>query len=125
VTVSASYDPAGHLKTLTYPDGRVVTNFFYDSGWFNYTREGTTDVLATVNSYWPSGAWNNAQYGNGAQQYDSYNNHLQTQELKLVGAAAQGFPTLADKVYSYDMHFGEHNPYSPFGWVPHSSEASL
>jgi RHS repeat-associated protein len=23
-----------------------------------------------------------------------------------------------------DMHFGEHNPYSPFGWVPHSSEAN-
>ncbi len=23
-----------------------------------------------------------------------------------------------------DMHFGEHNPFSPFGWVPHTSEAS-
>jgi RHS repeat-associated protein len=23
-----------------------------------------------------------------------------------------------------DMHFGEHNPYSPFGWVPHYSEAN-
>jgi hypothetical protein len=23
-----------------------------------------------------------------------------------------------------DMHFGEHNPFSPFGWAPHTSEAS-
>lgn len=102
VQVSAGYDLAGHLQSLTYPDGRTVNYNYTSAGWLSSTTPpGSSSAYFSVSAHWPSGAWHTAQYGNGTQQTDSYNNRLQAQELKLAGPAASGSATLSDRSYSY------------------------
>ena len=67
--VTYTYDPAGRVKTVTYPSGAVVTSHYDSTGQVSQvelTVDGQTQVLADGISYHPFGPVANLTYGNGA-----------------------------------------------------------
>jgi RHS repeat-associated protein len=117
--VSALYDAAGALTSLTYPDGRAVTSGYNAAGrMIGVTLGGFGG--ATVNvpyytvpqstspsawGYWPSGAMNRGTFGNGVIETTTYNNRLQTSSI----AEARGATTLFSKSYGFYDGSGHNN----------------
>ncbi len=105
---STSYDAADRVRTLTYPDGEVVTNGYNDVvvNGVNTTR-GLLQSVAGASSYLNSSSYNalaqitQQTYGNGVSTnynyYDaSYNNSYRLRQL-LVNSGS-----LLNLQYSYD-----------------------
>ena len=101
VPITAGYDKAGHMTTLSYPSGRVVANGYSSAG-----RLATVDFASfngtTVNyrywtavqtqncswqtcGYWPHGAVHLATPNNGVTDAFDFNSRLQ-QTSAIVGA---------------------------------------
>ena len=96
--VTATYDLAGNLKTLTYPSGRVINYSFDGAGrlYKAYSTSGGEYDYLNVSTFWPTSAWQNATFGNGTHQQDTYNNRLEPNELKLLNS---GNGAIADRQY--------------------------
>lgn len=78
---SATYDLAGNLTSLTYPDGRVVNQTWDGVGRLltvsDATPGGSNGTYLNVTQYWPNGAVNGSTYGNGLSQNLAINSRLQ------------------------------------------------
>jgi RHS repeat-associated protein len=118
-TVSASYDAAGAMTSLTYPDGRKVTSSYSAAGRMTGVTLASfagTSVNATYYTvpqggsplnwgYWPTGAMNRGTYGNGVIETTGYNNRSQITSI----IDAKGASTLFSKTYSYADASGYNN----------------
>jgi len=91
--VTASYDQASNLTQLTYPSGTIAKYQYNSNGWLYRSYPTSGSDYVNVAAFMPSGAWQTANYGNGTQESDSYNNRLQPLRLKLLkpgGTSAWG-----------------------------------
>src|SRR5947207_15676283 len=104
--VNATYDLAGNMTWIQYPDSRQLT-YSYNSanrlnnvaftGWNGSAPGGGNYNYWTANSFFPNGTPQEVTYGNGVTETMALNNRLQPAEQK-VNNATQAF---ADRVYSY------------------------
>ncbi len=116
--ISALYDAAGNMTSLTYPDGRTVTAGYSSAG--RFLRTDLTNFNGPVNfnyytvpqntssanwGYWPTGAMNRGTYGNGVIETDGYNNRLQITSISDV----KGASTLFSKSFGYNDTAGKNN----------------
>ena len=118
-TVSASYDAAGAMTSLTYPDGRKVTSTYSSAGRMTgVTLASFSGNLVNVPyytvpqgtspsnwGYWPTGAMNRGTYGNGVIETTGYNNRMQVSSI----ADAKGATNLFSKTYNYADSSGNNN----------------
>lgn len=109
--ISALYDAAGSMTSLTYPDGRTVSNAYSTAGRSTgvtlasfggtavnlpyYTVPQTT--FPSTWGYWPTGAMNRGTFSNGVVETIGYNNRLQVSSMVDATSTA----TLFSKTYSY------------------------
>jgi len=76
-TTGYTYDAAGILTSMSYPDGRTVTYALDSSGRVTevtFTKDGETQILADNINYRPFGPIQGLNYGNGillTQTYDA------------------------------------------------------
>lgn len=111
--ISTLYDLAGQPTSLTYPDGRTITDSYNAAGHMTgvtLQRFGNTAVNApyytvpqsTLPSswgYWPSGAMNRGIFGNGVIETSGYGPRLQLNAI----SDAKGTSTLLNRSYGlYD-----------------------
>ena len=81
--VRASYDLAGNVTSLTYPDGRVVTQGMDAAGHLrdvifdNWNGQHVGYTYASGFTYTPTGAQVEVTYGNGVYIHTPYNNRQQ------------------------------------------------
>jgi RHS repeat-associated protein len=81
--VHASYDLAGNVTSLTYPDGRVVTQGIDGSGHLqnvtfdNWNGQHVGYTYASAFTYTAAGAQAEVTYGNGVYIHTPYNNRQQ------------------------------------------------
>ena len=113
IVVTATYDLAGDVSSITYPDGRVVKQTWdgaehlqtvtYDN--WNGTKIGYNYLSSA--SYWANGAPQAAIHGNGVADGQRLNNRLQPIGIGPVHIGADGPGTytgnisLANRVYCY------------------------
>jgi RHS repeat-associated protein len=96
-TVSATYDLAGNTTSLTYPDGRQVSQSINGAGRVssvNYSSwNGTAQtssyltVAASPNDYDAAGHLLGATFGNGVQVASDYDNRERLHDLSYAGQA--------------------------------------
>ena len=111
-TVSAAYDPAGNLTSLTYPSGRHVNNTYNDAG--RLTGVNFADFNGTPVNYpyvngitrTPTGAVASMTYGNGLVNTVDYDARLRPLNLTTTG----GGQTFVHKTY---------------GWLPNGDVSSI
>jgi RHS repeat-associated protein len=103
----AAYDLAGNVTSLTYPDGRVVTQG-WDAGGHQQTStfsswngQNAGSTYLSRATYWPSGAVQNMFYGNGVGTGRSMNNRLQVDEIGEVQLSGGQSYNLFVKVYCH------------------------
>jgi len=75
----ANYDLAGNIHSLTYPDGRVVSQAWDAAGRLSTITDATPGGTGTqyyAAQYWPSGGAQNIDYANGAAQSLTINSRL-------------------------------------------------
>jgi RHS repeat-associated protein len=111
--ISALYDAAGQVTSLTYPDGRTVTTSYSAAGRMtgvNLASFGGTGVNVpyytvpqtqspTSWGYWPSGAMNRGTFGNEVVETRGYGSRLMISSI----ADTKGTQTLLSKTYGlYD-----------------------
>ncbi|WP_044176066.1 RHS repeat-associated core domain-containing protein [Granulicella mallensis] len=107
--ISAGYDLAGNMTSLTYPDGRTVSQQWDGGGHLTQVSDvsGQYQYLTPSTTYWPNGTPSAVFYGNGVGNGTFLNNRLQADEIGIVrvGSAAPGsYPgnnNLAVKEYCY------------------------
>lgn len=104
---SATYDLAGNVKSLTYPDGRTVNQIWDGGGHLKQVADGSGYLYLTPQTtYWPNGV-PSMYYGNGVANGHNLNNRLQVNEMGVVriGSQAPGSYTannnLSVKEYCY------------------------
>ncbi len=102
-TTSFTYNNADLQKSMTYPDGEVVTNT-YDPQKMLDTVSGTANYV-TDTSYDAAGRINIRTFGNSTQTDYDYNAwNVQGGRLKTVKSGASADPTsLQSLEYSYDV----------------------
>jgi len=98
-TVSYTYDPAGNIIALTYPNGKTVTRSYNSAG----QLASVTDWLGntTTFSYDHDGNLTATTYPNGDTVRSSYDNSNQMTATAVVGA---GNTTLAGITYTRDAN---------------------
>ena len=117
--VTVTYDLAGDITSITYPDGRVVNQTWDSGGHLIQIADGTGYQYLTTGSYWPNGAPQGIGYGNGVANGYDMNNRQQTNEIGHVriGASAPGnFASnfnLSIKEYCYGPATTELSPMIP------------
>jgi RHS repeat-associated protein len=118
-SISASYDAAGAMTSLTYPDGRNVTSNYSSAGRMTgvtLAKFGGTSVnvpyytvpqgSSPINwGYWPTGAMNRGTFGNGVIETTGYNSRSQISSIVDV----KGASTLFSKTYTYADSSGHNN----------------
>jgi RHS repeat-associated protein len=110
--ITAQYDDASNLTSLTYPDGRTVTTGYSAAGRMTSVKVGTFSYYTvpqgadpTTWGYWPTGAMNRGTYGNGVIETTGYNKRLQVSSI----ADAKGSTTFFSKSYGYYDSAGHDN----------------
>jgi YD repeat-containing protein len=113
--ISAQYDLAGHLKSLTYPSGRTVTTGYNGAGravnslLTNFAGQAQnysyyTVPQASTASAWgynPNGSLRVGAFGNGISETYGYNNRLQLNAI----TASSSSQTWLSKIYGlYDVN---------------------
>jgi RHS repeat-associated protein len=97
VQVGASYDLAGNLKSLTYPDGRTISQIGDSAGrlasigysnWNGIGKSYSYFSAAASNGYDPAGHLINASMGNGVAMAAGYDNRGRVGTL-AYGTSAQ------------------------------------
>ena len=104
----ASYDLAGNITGLTYPDGRHLQQAWDSAGHLcNVTEAISGAISCSTNSsyryfssptYFPSGPLSGVTFGNGVTESHSLNNRLQPTDILVQNAI--GVPYM-DKRYCY------------------------
>jgi RHS repeat-associated protein len=90
ISVTAQYDLAGELVTLTYPDGRRVQQTYDSAGRFATSSLAAVDgspvsqTFVQYVSYFADGSPNVMVLGNGVQQTFGRNTRLQTQSSQVM-----------------------------------------
>ena len=101
VSATATYDLVGHLKTLTYPSGRLITNSYNGAGrpinvQLNSVSTRTWNVpyymvpQSTTPSSWgfnPDGSLHMGTFGNGVTETYGYNDRLQLNSISASSSA--------------------------------------
>ncbi|WP_263377690.1 RHS repeat domain-containing protein [Granulicella paludicola] len=97
IPISATYDLAGDLLSLTYPDGRMISQTLDSAGRLSsvnstgWSNAPTTPLAyLTVSSYDAANHVTGASFGNGVQFNASYNNRLQPSGLSYVNPLSGG-----------------------------------
>jgi YD repeat-containing protein len=94
-----SYDLAGHVTSITYPDGRVVKSHYNNAGlldtvtYDSWNGQPVGSTYYNVSTFWPNGVPATVNLGNGIAQTTHLNNRLQVDALSVGGA--QTFMNLA------------------------------
>jgi RHS repeat-associated protein len=107
--VSAAYDLAGNLTSLTYPSGRVVTYSYNSANWLDQVQftswNGSAPSggaynywTAADNNFYASGVPKSWTTGSGITQTEVLNPRLQLQEQKINNPS---IATFADHIYGY------------------------
>jgi RHS repeat-associated protein len=104
--VYAAYDLAGEMTSLTYPDGRVVTQSFSQGHLTNVSYNSWNGQAVNYNylasaSYAPSGLLQSMAYGNGTTGTYSWNNRWQPTETAVQMTATGINQTVYDTHYCY------------------------
>lgn len=102
-----TYDLAGNMTSLTYPDGRTVTQSFDGASnlqsvvFDNWNGQHYGYNYVSSASYWPDGSPRTMTLGNGVVETFNKNNRLQPSEVSAHanGPALSG--SLFDKQYAY------------------------
>src|SRR5262249_9159400 len=87
--ISASYNLAGALTTLTYPSGHTVTNTYDQAGrltaFTGNLGDNTTRTYATGILYSPTGGLVKEQFGTATPTYNKlfYNSRAQLAEIRV------------------------------------------
>jgi RHS repeat-associated protein len=103
-TQQASYDLAGHLLDLRYPDSRTITHSYDSAGRLNMVRAGTSQspgapYISQV-TYQRDGSPAAITYGNGVVDTLTENNRLQP----CHQVASSNVGTLLDRQYFYNTN---------------------
>jgi RHS repeat-associated protein len=115
VFVYSGYDSAGNLTSLTYPDGRKVTQSFGTSGrlsavtYDNWNGQHIGYNYASEFEFTPSGALANVTFGNGVHTGANYNSRQQVCQMATSFPASYGSTTqqvAIDKHYYYAQNAG-------------------
>jgi RHS repeat-associated protein len=83
----AQYYLAGNLESLTYPDGRVISQAWDGAGHLSQVANGSLSgysYLTTLSGYWPNGAPEGIYRGNGVVDGIRLNNRLQPDGIVSV-----------------------------------------
>jgi RHS repeat-associated protein len=107
--VSAAYDLAGNLASLTYPSGRVVNYGYNSASWLDQVQFASWNGSAPSggaynywsaadNNFYAAGVPKSWNTGNGITETLVLNNRLQVQEQKVNNSS---IATFADHVYGY------------------------
>jgi RHS repeat-associated protein len=92
--VGATYDLAGNIMSLTYPDGRTVSQQWNSAGQLTQVSDvsGQYQYLTPSTAYWPNGTPQSVFYGNGVANGIHLNQRLQADEIGMVriGSVAPG-----------------------------------
>ncbi len=117
--ITANYDAAGSLISLTYPDGRTVSTGYNAAGQMINVKAGTFSYYTvpqggdpTTWGYWPTGAMNRGTYGNGVIETTGFNNRLQVSSIcdsKLNSTCDPTSGALFGKNYGYYDSAGHNN----------------
>jgi RHS repeat-associated protein len=103
LVAKAAYDLAGNVTSLTYPDGRVVTQGLDAAGHLqnvtfdNWNGQHIGYNYASALTYTPSGAQAEVLLGNGVYTHTPYNNRQQICQFWTYN----GQQVLMDKHYAY------------------------
>ena len=98
----AEYDSWGRVRTMTYPDGEMVTYNYYNTGELRSvigkTEKGTEDKYLDRAGYDPYGRTIYRKLGNGTENFYTYDNNerLETSTLKNDGNI------ISTNTYRYD-----------------------
>jgi YD repeat-containing protein len=108
-TVSATYDLAGHINSLSYPDGRTIKQTWDGGGHLIQIADANGDQYLTQASYWPNGAVQSTFYGNTVQNGYDMNNRLEMDESGVVrpGLGQVKGISLSIKEYCYGPNTAE------------------
>jgi len=101
-TTSYTYDPAGKLLTMTYPDGYQINHtYFAGSGLLNTVTGPAPDyeAYAELDAYRPAGQIGSIYFGNGTQTAYSYD--AKSSRLTSIATIDPVLSTLLDKSYTY------------------------
>ncbi|MEO6804843.1 MAG: RHS repeat-associated core domain-containing protein [Edaphobacter sp.] len=109
-TASVTYDLAGNVNSITYPDGRVVANL-YDTynrlSSVNYQKWGTQSVGTaywSATSYAAPGELQTAQYGNVIQMQAGFNSRQSLTSLSYRATGPAPPQTYFSKTYQWDKN---------------------
>jgi RHS repeat-associated protein len=125
INVGASYDLAGNLISLTYPDSRMVSQSFDKANRMTgvqYAKWGGTSIGSpyyTASSFAPPGGATAVTFGNGSTMSASYNDRLTIAALSYSnssgtqwskqftwGKNAKNLSVVADQITGYKRQFG-------------------
>ncbi|MFP5236004.1 MAG: RHS repeat-associated core domain-containing protein [Acidobacteriota bacterium] len=125
INVGASYDKAGNLISLTYPDGRVVSQSFDTANRLTgvqYAKWGGTNMGSSyysASSFAPPGEPTAVSFGNSGTLSASYNDRLTIASLAFSNSSgtqwskqftwdknAKNLSVVADQITGYKRQFG-------------------
>jgi YD repeat-containing protein len=87
--MSYSYDLGGRLTSETYPSGRVVNDAYDEAARLQSVTDATNRTYDSGFTYDPRRAVTAENFGNGATRTVSYNNRLQTSQVKLMAGGVE------------------------------------
>jgi len=98
-----TYDVAGRLIALSYPEGTIVDYAYTDGGNLGQVklRGSTGAALAAYSNYTAAGRVQNVQYGNGIGTTFTYDTVGRLTNLKTVNSAAAALQDLTYKWFDY------------------------
>ncbi len=104
IVAAASYDLTGNQTSLTYPDGRVVTQSYDTANRFvglQYAKWGSTSIgtsYYSASSFAPPGLITSSTMGNGVTLTSSFNNRVAVASMAYVSAGS----TIWSKQFQWD-----------------------
>jgi YD repeat-containing protein len=108
-TISATYDLAGKVSSISYPNGQVIHQMWNRAGELSQVTDANSgyQYLTSQSSYWPNGTPSGIWHGNGVADGYHLNSRLQIQGVgpTRIGTTAPGSDssnyTFASRVYCY------------------------
>ncbi len=96
-TVGKAYDAAGRLSRLTYPDGRVISQMWTNTGLLSSIAEGSYLYFSQPSYFAPSGHLMQVTFGNGVTLQQAFNGKRQMSGLTLTNSGT----SLLDESFTY------------------------
>ena len=110
--ISAAYDLAGDVTSLTYPDGRTVNQTWNGGGQLAQVADGTSYKYVSSANYGPNGTMTSIFYGNGVANGINRNSRQQINEMGVVriGSDAPGTFTGVTNLSVKEICYGPNTP---------------